>query len=453
MRAALKIASTPDSSAERTGIVGLLDQTIFCGVSGVLLFAPLAFGAVEPWALFVVEAVAALLFGLWAIRQALASELRIVYSPLFAPMLAFAGLILVQLFAGRSAYRQETIHGALLYCAYGLICFLAVQALRRSSQIRLLAYLACIYGLLVALFALFQSLSSDGKLYWVRVPRSGGWIYGPYVNHNHYAGLMEMLVPIPLVIAFSQLHGGKRQRNWAFFAAAIMAATIFLSGSRGGMLACAVELSLLAAFLFRQKKGRSTTLAFGAFLTVVVGLLVWLGGAKLSERLASIQTEATTEISGGTRLQIVHDGLKMYAARPVLGWGLGTFPDVYPQYRTFYTNLFVNQAHNDYLQLLIETGAAGFGIMMWFLALTFYRAVRKLKNWPSDINGTMSLIALLGVSGILVHSCVDFNLQIPANALLFYVLCVVAALEPRFSTPARRVPVRRRSLERSELSA
>jgi hypothetical protein len=65
----------------------------------------------------------------------------------------------------------------------------------------------------------------------------------------------------------------------------------------------------------------------------------------------------------------------------------------------------------------------------------------------------MSLIALLGVSGILVHSCVDFNLQIPANALLFYVLCVVAALEPRFSTPARRVPVRRRSLERSELSA
>ena len=52
---------------------------------------------------------------------------------------------------------------------------------------------------------------------------------------------------------------------------------------------------------------------------------------------------------------------------PLLGWGLGTFPTIYPSFRSFYTNLFVNQAHNDYAQLLVETGLLGFGLMLWFV--------------------------------------------------------------------------------------
>ena len=60
------------------------------------------------------------------------------------------------------------------------------------------------YGFAVAMFALMQGIASNGKLYWLRTPQSGGWIYGPYVNHNHYAGLMEMLTPIPLVISLSR---------------------------------------------------------------------------------------------------------------------------------------------------------------------------------------------------------------------------------------------------------
>jgi hypothetical protein len=63
----------------------------------------------------------------------------------------------------------------------------------------------------MAMFALLQSLSSPDKLYWFRTPRSGGWIYGPYVNHNHYAGLMEMLFPIPLVFAFTRFARGRER--------------------------------------------------------------------------------------------------------------------------------------------------------------------------------------------------------------------------------------------------
>ena len=60
------------------------------------------------------------------------------------------------------------------------------------------------------------------------------------------------------------------------------------------------------------------------------------------------------------RLNIDRDEFRMFLKKPVLGWGLGTFPVVYPQFRTFYTNSFVNEAHNDYLQLLTEMGLLGF---------------------------------------------------------------------------------------------
>jgi O-antigen ligase len=117
----------------------------------------------------------------------------------------------------------------------------------------------------------------------------------------------------------------------------------------------------------------------------------------------------------------------MAEAKPVLGWGLGNFPVAYPQFRSFYTDFFVNAAHNDYLQLLTETGVAGFLAMLWFIWVVYRNALRKLSNWTEDINGSITLAALMGVTGILVHSFLDFNLQVPANAAWFYVLAALAA--------------------------
>lgn len=90
--------------------------------------------------------------------------------------------------------------------------------------------------------------------------------------------------------------------------------------------------------------------------------------------MTSSHTEAREEISGGIRVSIDCDCLRMLVKKPFLGWGLGAFPIVYPEFRSFYTTLFVNQAHNDYLQLLVETGLAGFSIMVWFLVALFRRA-------------------------------------------------------------------------------
>ena len=101
------------------------------------------------------------------------------------------------------------------------------------------------------------------------------------------------------------------------------------------------------------------------------------------------------------RLGIDRDGLRMFAHRPLIGWGLGTFPIVYPEFRSFSTTFFVNEAHNDYIQLLVETGAVGLALMLWFLVRFYRNAARKLRTWETSVNGAIALAAVLGCTGIL----------------------------------------------------
>jgi len=427
------------------------NTALLVGAFTVLLLGPLSFGAVEPWSTFALEACAMLLLAAWACRQSINRELNLSDNVIYRPMAAFFVLALVQWLAGTTAYRHVTYSHLLLYAAYGMLAFVVTQPLRRSSQFELMAKLFTAYGLVVAVFAVLQGLAPNGRLYWIFSLEQGGLIYGPYVNHNHYAGLMEMLTPFPMVLAATRFTEGNRKIVAAGIAA-LMAASIFLSGSRGGMVALAAQMVALGVLLLRKRDGGwRQPLMLGAFLAVVIVFLVWIGGNEVTRRFLSIHSETRQEITGGTRLTIDRDGVRMFLKKPLLGWGLGTFPIVYPEFRSFYTTFFVNQAHNDYLQLLVETGLAGFAIAIWFLVLVFRGAARKLKHLKKSdgtetASGALTVAALLGCVGILVHSFVDFNLQIPANAALFYVLCAIAATAPLQESQRRRVLRRRHNL-------
>jgi O-antigen ligase len=433
--------TTQDSAeVERAQLSQRLGSALLYGTFALLMFGPLAFGAVEPWSMFLLEAGALLLALLWLAKQCVDQELAIEWNPLFLPMAVFGVLILAQIILRSSSYLHDTIAEAFLYVAYGMVCFVSTQSLLRASQARRMAIILSFYGFALAAFSLLQGIAPNDKLYWLREPRHGGWIYGPYVNHNHYAGLMEMLIPIPLIISLSHL-AHEKERMAAGIAAAIMTGTVFLSGSRGGMLAVLIEFLLLAVLVARQKRGVRTAVGVGVFAIVLLSLLTWLGGKQLTTRVFSIGHETRTEISGGMRLSIDRDALSMFRRKPVLGWGLGAFPVVYPQFRSFYTNFFVNEAHNDYLQLLTETGILGFVVMIWFLVALYRTGIRKISNWTSSVSGSLTLACLLGITGILVHSFLDFNLQIPANAALFYVLCSLAAAPPLLQRSRKRKPV------------
>ncbi len=399
---------------------GILRWVLVLSLSALLMFAVLAFGAVDEWSTFTFEAGAAALFLIWAGKQLVSRQVKISKNSLYLPTLLFFGLILAQIALRRSAYGYVTKYEALQYAAYGIVLLIAAESIRAEDTRRIFALAMIVFGTLYAFFALAQELTSNGKIFWIHSPRFHGTIYGSYVNRDHYAGLMEMLVPIPLVLAVGHvLKGGKRAL--VGFCAVLMATTIFLSGSRGGMIAFVLETVLFAALTFGRRRSPRAALGSVAVCVLILAFLTFLGKVQVLGRLGDLGPDI--------RLDMAKDSLRMFYHRPVLGWGLGTFPTVYPRYRSFYSNLFINEAHNDYAQLLVEAGLLGFGLMLWFLAQVYRHGLPTSRRWEFKWDGALSLAALLGCTGILVHSFVDFNLQIPANAALFYVLCALAASE------------------------
>jgi O-antigen ligase len=399
-----------DPGSRQWGLVGSLCT--------LLIFAVLAFGAVQEWSTFVFEAGAAVLLLAWAGTQVVSRQIQLSRNPLYPPALFFFVLLLAQIGLRTSAYGYVTKYGILQYISYGIVLFIAAECAREEEDRKKFAVALIVLGAVYAFFALAQALTSEGKLFWVYTPRFHGSIYGSYVNHDHYAGLMEMLVPFPLVVSMGHLlRGGKRAL--VAFATILMAGTIFLSGSRGGMLAFVLEIFFFAALTLVQRRNPRVALGLIVLCALVLTFLIFLGKGQVLGRLG--------DLGPGIRLDITKDCLRMFSHRPVLGWGLGTFPTIYPSYRSFYTNLFVNEAHNDYAQLLVETGLLGFGLMLWFLVRLYRYGLPTSRRWEFKWDGAVSLAALLGCTGLLLHSFVDFNLQIPANAALFYVLCGLAA--------------------------
>src|SRR5581483_11682792 len=387
------------------------------GLCALLFFAALSFGAVEEWSVSILEAGLTVLFLTWAVRQVMAGELKVQASPLYAPAFLFAAVVAAQVGFGITAYRYATLTASLEYLAYGTLLFLTIQSISGERSAKAILWALVLFGFAVAVFAIAQDLTSNGKIFWVRTLHNGGSPFGPYVNHDHYAGLMEMLAPIPIVLSLGSLFtGGKRAL--VGFAGIVMAGTIVLSQSRAGTASFLVEMGLLLGLLLWRKKNGRIAAALGTLCLMVLAFVVWLGTNALWHHF--------TELQDWMRLAMTKDGLRMFWHKPALGWGLGTFTTVYPQFRSFYTNLFVNAAHNDYVQVLVETGLIGFAAVVWFIVEVYRGGLRNLDGWNGDWSRALGLAALIGCTGLLVHSFFDFNLQIPANACVFYFLCAVA---------------------------
>jgi O-antigen ligase len=392
----------------------------------VLGFGPLAFGAVQPWSTCVLEVTVATLVMIWAAREAMTNGFHLVANPMYVPMALFGGVVLTQILFHLTAYWYATWTKGLLWASYAGLFFLITQIFRQSKWVTAFGFFCVGYGFLVSLFAIIQQFTGNGKIYWVVYPRNGGWIYGPYVNHAYYAGLMEMLVPFPIVLAIVS-RAGKPIRIFFLFVAVVSCSTIFLCESLGGMISFAVELGVLSLILLSNRRSAyREILLLSALCIALIAWLAWLRPAGLVERIARLLNPISDAGATG-RVAIVRDSLRMLRERPILGWGLGTFPVVYPSFRSFFTNLWVNEAHNDFVQALVETGLIGFTAVLAFVTLLCRAGVRNLKNWRDDMESSLALAAFLGCIGILVHSFVDFNLQIPANAAFFFALSAIVA--------------------------
>ena len=413
-------------------IVQGLDYALIVGICAILGFAPLALGAVQPWSVCVLEVGVSFLLLIWAAREMANGAFRIVPNPLYIPMALFSILVMAQLTFHLSAYWHATWMRGLLCASYAGILFLTSQTFQQRHSIAAFGYFCVGYGFLMSSFAIVQQFTSNGKIYWAISNRNGGWIYGPYVNHAHYAGLMEMLVPFPLVLAIAT-QAERSARTFFLFTTVVMASTIFLSESLGGIIAFVAQVVVLSLVMLRKKSFASKEIVLLSVLCTCLALwLIWLRPPGLTDRFARLLNPIGDAGATG-RLTIVKDSMRMLRLRPFLGWGLGNFPVIYPSFRSFYTNLWVNEAHNDFIQTLVECGIAGFAIAAAFVILLYRSAVYNLRRWRSDTRSGVVLAASLGCLGLLVHGLVDFNLQIPANAAFFFALSGIVTT--RIDTP------------------
>jgi O-antigen ligase len=401
-------------------------KPIRIGLFVTVTFAVLSYGAVEPWARAILECASGLLLALWALQFFYTDDPQeIVLPQLFFPMAALAVVVAAQWAFHLSSSRFSTRTELQLLLSVLILLFLSGQAFRSLEEWRTFAWFTMILAFFVAGLGILQHLTFNGKLYWFREMRYGGIPFGPFANRNHFAGFAELVLPMSLV---PLLLGRVRRDRLVIVGilAVIPLSALLLSASRGGIISLGAELAfLLLVMLLRRAGGRHLYVGglvlLAAFLTVS-----WLGVNQILSRFSTLQT---LEVTQSKRASMRHGTWRLFLDHPLLGTGLGTLQQVYPPYETLYDGKIVNHAHNDYLEVLAETGIVGGLCCAWFLGVLFIGALRFLQTEANSLANILRLCGWTACCGLLVHSLVDFNLHIPSNLLLFLLMSLLATAE------------------------
>lgn len=181
-----------------------------------------------------------------------------------------------------------------------------------------------------------------------------------------------------------------------------------------GGLAVAGLLYLLLRF---RKKSFSVLGLFVSILMLDIWIIGgWFGLDELVERYE------TTEISQDLRADMWPDLKQMMQTYKLTGSGLGTFEIAYPEFRTIEIAGRPRHAHNDYAQFIIETGVVGTSIIGLLVLASVLQAMRILRNRRDRTYTGVAFAGLMAIFSIAIHSTMDFNLQIPANAATLVIL-------------------------------
>jgi len=314
---------------------------------------------------------------------------------------------------------NDTLRGLAFLAGMSLLYATVFRELREERWRRRLCAALAGTGLILTVVALVQAASPEPtKIYGLFRPQLDWAVFGPYVNRNHFAGYMAMVVPLGFGFAAEAVRDaaarfrrlglwralGEREVSALGRRAAV--AVVLLVGllapqSRGGIVAGAVSLAVFL-LMFRR---RWQALAF-------VGLLLLVG--LLTVDLSAVQRGFETR--GFNRLEMWRDMLQLVPQFPLLGAGLNAFGLAFRPYQTVGRFDFWSEAHNDYLQALFDTGIVG-AVLALLLLLKLGRAAARQVG-----RGALTAGVVAGVTASAVHALVDFNWQIPANAAAFVAL-------------------------------
>ena len=333
------------------------------------------------------------------------------------------------LFADAHSAPLSVMPPAALAQLFRIIAYIAVFLLIRELTWRFLrmrwaiAVPLLIVGTLEAALGMIQCAADWGN----------ATAHGTYVERDHFAGLLEMLLPFALMYGMAILRRGNARYSSPAWPAALACllfaiAALFLVGiiyslSRMGFLVALSSLFAMAALTVGPAlaSARLRWLSLGVIALLVILIFVFLPPDQLITRFAELAS--TDKVSGDTRLHFWRETLPLIAAYPLFGCGLGGFESAFRRFQTTETLFSVDFTHNDYLQFLAELGVIGFTMLAVFLGGIVWKTVGAAWK-EQDVDGRYLAIACAGsLIAILLHSMVDFNLQIPANAMVFSWVC------------------------------
>lgn len=305
-----------------------------------------------------------------------------------------AGWGVVQTLAGWTVYPHATLEAALFWAAAAAAYLAGLQLLEDGGRAaRFLRGMAW-FGMGLAVLAVVQLYTSQGRVYWIFDSGYADNVLGPFVNRNNYAAFMELLLPLALVEAF-----GGHSRSFRYQAgAALMFASVIASGSRAGSLVVTVEVLIVGALCWRRNRSTVTVfrlVALALVLTMVAGwALLW----------ARFQDD--DPLLG--RREYLEASIEMFRQRPWTGFGLGTWPQVYPAFARVNDGTFANRAHNDWAEWAVEGGLPFAAVFVLLVAGSLRRA------WNS--------VWGLGLAAVCIHALVDYPFAHLGQAVWWFAL-------------------------------
>jgi O-antigen ligase len=434
----------------------IASRFLFLTLCIAIVLSALAFGTVHYWALALFGLGGVGVIFLWVADGWRLGTLRVSKNSLQLPLLGIIVLGLAQLLPLRNADNAATLSVSairamsldpfstrlvLVQLTTLLIFFAATLVfVDTPHRLRIMVRTIAIFGFFLAIFGMTQSFTSPAKVYWVR-ELTESTAFGPFINRHHFAGYMELTLAIPLGLLFSGAVAGEKKLLY-IFAVGMMGVALILTSSRGGIISLVSEVLFLVVIVgFRrkhrarepeekQRRVRSGIVRAALALALIIGILgatVLLGGEQaLSRFVGSVNTDDPTTGRAhfwSVTLDIIH-------AHPFIGTGLGAFGVVYTRYDSHNGLFRLEQAHNDYLQILSDGGIIGAALGLFFIIALFRMGLRRRETGDEFRRG-VATGALAGCFAVLVHSFFDFTLHTTSNALLFLVLAALATLNGR----------------------
>ena len=396
----------------------------FLLICGLLVFTPLARGGVQGWAVAVIHIITLAALTTYLVQRTLAWDWHWIKTPLDWPILI---LLAAACFSAIFSVHRPSSHRALLLLFnYVAVYYLLIHLIRRPEHMRKTAWVVVSIGVLLAILGLI-SFSGLPLFYWWEyqdLPDFGA-LTSTYGNPNHIAGFFEMAIPIVLGMLLVVKKEALSLKRFVSVIIVFGMALVF-SLSRGGWTCTAIGLVFFISVLAFNPEfpRRKTVIAMG--VSAIVLVLVLLSSFPAVQELLTIR--AVMDRAGGLegRMQVTKAVGAMIGARPVYGFGPGTFAYSFFKYQPAGVQGWYNMAHNDYAHFTAELGLMFPLIMIWAAIALFKQGFMKLKSPDLTVRG-ISLGCMAGIVAMLFHSFVDFNLHIPANALFFTLLCALVA--------------------------